>query len=423
MANEKVMNRWLVVVGALLVQLCLGAIYAWSVFTTILKDPARPFASPRRRRRSSSRSVSACSPRSCPSRGSSRRRSGRGGSPSWAASSSASAIFSRGSSARPSRRSSSASAFSAAPASGSPTCARSRWACGGSPTRRGSSRGSRSRGSDSARSSGCSSPARGGISSIRSACCARSCTTASRSPCSFRSARYSWSIRPKAGARRDGIPRRRRRAASPSEPPVEMCSSEMLKTGQCYLIWLAYAFCALAGLMVIGIAKLFGGDALVELGPREVRRSQGRRRRGIHRVRDLLRARERFRAHRVGHHRRRHRLEALDHDHGDHSGSRDGGALLPRKQLRRPLRLLRGRRRELRRHARALPALHGGLLRHEERRAELRLHVHRVRRRRHRRADPRRHIQGHGAGEGCHGLDASVHDRGGALHHRLGESS
>ena len=31
--NDKVMNRWLVVVGAILIQLCLGAIYAWSVFT------------------------------------------------------------------------------------------------------------------------------------------------------------------------------------------------------------------------------------------------------------------------------------------------------------------------------------------------------------------------------------------------------
>lgn len=37
MTNEtKVMNRWLVVVGAILIQLCLGAIYAWSVFTPIL---------------------------------------------------------------------------------------------------------------------------------------------------------------------------------------------------------------------------------------------------------------------------------------------------------------------------------------------------------------------------------------------------
>ena len=37
MGNEKVMNRWLVVVGAILIQLALGAIYAWSVFTGILK--------------------------------------------------------------------------------------------------------------------------------------------------------------------------------------------------------------------------------------------------------------------------------------------------------------------------------------------------------------------------------------------------
>lgn len=33
MESEKVMNRWIVVVGAILIQLCLGAIYAWSVFT------------------------------------------------------------------------------------------------------------------------------------------------------------------------------------------------------------------------------------------------------------------------------------------------------------------------------------------------------------------------------------------------------
>ncbi len=33
MENQKVGNRWLVVVGAILIQLCLGAIYAWSVFT------------------------------------------------------------------------------------------------------------------------------------------------------------------------------------------------------------------------------------------------------------------------------------------------------------------------------------------------------------------------------------------------------
>ena len=38
MAEQKVMNRWLVVVGGILIQLCLGAIYAWSVFTPSLKD-------------------------------------------------------------------------------------------------------------------------------------------------------------------------------------------------------------------------------------------------------------------------------------------------------------------------------------------------------------------------------------------------
>lgn len=32
MSESKVYNRWLIVVGAILVQLCLGAIYAWSVF-------------------------------------------------------------------------------------------------------------------------------------------------------------------------------------------------------------------------------------------------------------------------------------------------------------------------------------------------------------------------------------------------------
>ncbi len=38
MSEQKVMNRWLVVVGAILVQLCLGAIYAWSAFTGRLTD-------------------------------------------------------------------------------------------------------------------------------------------------------------------------------------------------------------------------------------------------------------------------------------------------------------------------------------------------------------------------------------------------
>lgn len=37
-------NRWLVVVGAVLIQLALGAIYAWSVFTALLTDPTGPYA-------------------------------------------------------------------------------------------------------------------------------------------------------------------------------------------------------------------------------------------------------------------------------------------------------------------------------------------------------------------------------------------
>ncbi|MHC4553156.1 MAG: OFA family MFS transporter [Planctomycetota bacterium] len=39
MSEQKVMNRWLVVVGGILVQLCLGAIYAWSVFTKKITLP------------------------------------------------------------------------------------------------------------------------------------------------------------------------------------------------------------------------------------------------------------------------------------------------------------------------------------------------------------------------------------------------
>jgi OFA family oxalate/formate antiporter-like MFS transporter len=38
MSEGKVMNRWLVVVGGILIQLCLGAIYAWSAFTKKLTE-------------------------------------------------------------------------------------------------------------------------------------------------------------------------------------------------------------------------------------------------------------------------------------------------------------------------------------------------------------------------------------------------
>lgn len=37
--EKPVMNRWLVVVGAIMIQLCLGAIYAWSVFTKKITIP------------------------------------------------------------------------------------------------------------------------------------------------------------------------------------------------------------------------------------------------------------------------------------------------------------------------------------------------------------------------------------------------
>lgn len=42
--NDRVMNRWIVVIGAIAIQLCLGAIYAWSVFTPKLADPTGIYA-------------------------------------------------------------------------------------------------------------------------------------------------------------------------------------------------------------------------------------------------------------------------------------------------------------------------------------------------------------------------------------------
>ncbi len=40
MKTNHVPNRWLVVIGAILIQLALGALYAWSVFTKLLTDPS-----------------------------------------------------------------------------------------------------------------------------------------------------------------------------------------------------------------------------------------------------------------------------------------------------------------------------------------------------------------------------------------------
>ncbi len=44
MTEQKVMNRWFVVAGGILIQLCLGAIYAWSAFTGRLTAVDGPFA-------------------------------------------------------------------------------------------------------------------------------------------------------------------------------------------------------------------------------------------------------------------------------------------------------------------------------------------------------------------------------------------
>jgi len=43
MSEQKVMNRWWVVVGGIVIQLCLGAIYAWSAFTGKLTAADGPF--------------------------------------------------------------------------------------------------------------------------------------------------------------------------------------------------------------------------------------------------------------------------------------------------------------------------------------------------------------------------------------------
>ncbi len=43
-SQMKVMNRWIVVIGAIAIQIALGAIYAWSAFTTPLQSPAFGFS-------------------------------------------------------------------------------------------------------------------------------------------------------------------------------------------------------------------------------------------------------------------------------------------------------------------------------------------------------------------------------------------
>ena len=46
MVNGKTFNRWFVVIGAVLIQLALGAMYAWSVFTKALLEPPYNFSRP-----------------------------------------------------------------------------------------------------------------------------------------------------------------------------------------------------------------------------------------------------------------------------------------------------------------------------------------------------------------------------------------
>jgi len=81
-ASEAVpFNRWVVVVGGIIVQLCLGAIYAWSAFTKALM--ADPYAFTKTQtHRSSSPGASFPSPsswRSLPEDG--RQRSGQSAGP------------------------------------------------------------------------------------------------------------------------------------------------------------------------------------------------------------------------------------------------------------------------------------------------------------------------------------------------------
>jgi len=219
MANDKVMNRWLVVVGALLIQLCLGAIYAWSVFTTKLKDPAGQFAFTATQTQIifsvglgmfaalmpfAGKLQAKIKPRPVALMGGLILGLGYilAG---FIGKTFATQLLTIGV----------LGGAGIGLAYVCPIAVGMRWF----PDKKGLITGIAVAGFGSGRSCGCSSPARGGISSIRSASCARLCTTASRSPRSFRSAQYSWSIRRKGGALGVGIPRRRRRAANPPSLP------------------------------------------------------------------------------------------------------------------------------------------------------------------------------------------------------------
>jgi MFS transporter, OFA family, oxalate/formate antiporter len=55
-------------------------------------------------------------------------------------------------------------------------------------------------------------------------------------------------------------------AGKAAAAPTGMLPAEVLRTPQFYLIWLTFAVSSMAGLMVIGIIKLFGIDALFAVG-------------------------------------------------------------------------------------------------------------------------------------------------------------
>ena len=73
-----------------------------------------------------------------------------------------------------------------------------------------------------------------------------------------------WMVYPQAPAAAGG-------GAAPA--PAGMLPDQVLRTGQFYLIWLTFAVGAMAGLMVIGIIKLFAIDALTASGVEAARAS------------------------------------------------------------------------------------------------------------------------------------------------------
>ena len=266
MANDKVMNRWLVVVGALLIQLCLGAIYAWSVFTTKLKDPAGPFAFTATQTQIifsvglgmfallmpfAGKLQAKIKPRPVALMGG--------------------LILGLGYILAGFFGTTFASQLICIGVLGGagiglayvcPIAVGMRWF----PDKKGLITGIAVAGFGFGallwvQLAGAWGHLLDTIGILRTFMYYGFAFAVIVSIGSI------FMVYPPEGWRPAGWdPSQAKKGGKSAEPPVEMCSSEMLKTRSCYLIWLAYAFCALAGLMVIGIAKLFGGDALVSSG-------------------------------------------------------------------------------------------------------------------------------------------------------------